>query len=113
MHTMVRLETYAVPIENLRWICPQDVMIPILNVRNLMLREDVVQAIKDGNFHIYAVMTIDQGIEILTGVMAGERQPDGTFPEGTVNYLVDKHLREYAERLKGYDMMRLPDVGTG
>jgi lon-related putative ATP-dependent protease len=91
----------------------QGVMIPSLNVRNLMLREDVVQAIKDGNFHIYTVMTIDQGIEILTGVMAGERQPDGTFPEGTVNYLVDKHLREYAERLKGYDMMRLHDVGTG
>jgi lon-related putative ATP-dependent protease len=91
----------------------QGVMIPGLNVRNLMLREDVVQAIRDGNFHIYAVMTIDQGIEILTGIMAGERQPDGTFPEGTVNYLIDNRLREYAERLKGYDMMRQPDVGTG
>jgi len=57
----------------------------------------------DGKFHLYAVMTIDQGIEILTGVMAGERQPEGTFPEGTVNFLVDTHLREYAEKLKGYD----------
>jgi hypothetical protein len=67
-----------------------------------MLREDVVEAVKEGAFHIYEVKTIDQGIEILTGVPAGERQPDGTFPEGTVNCLVDRHLREYAERLREY-----------
>jgi predicted ATP-dependent protease len=80
----------------------QGVMIPGLNVRHLMLREDVVDAVKEGAFHIYEVKTIDQGIEILTGVPAGERQPDGTFPEGTVNCLVDRRLREYAERLRDY-----------
>jgi lon-related putative ATP-dependent protease len=80
----------------------QGVMIPGLNVRHLMLREDVVEAVKEGAFHIYEVKTIDQGIEILTGVPAGERQTDGTFPEGTVNCLVDRRLREYAERLREY-----------
>jgi lon-related putative ATP-dependent protease len=80
----------------------QGVMIPHLNMRHLMLREDVVQAIKEGKFSIYAVKTIDEGIEILTGVPAGERHADSTYPEGTVNHLVDKRLRDYAKKLKGY-----------
>ncbi|MEW6418211.1 MAG: ATP-binding protein [Nitrospirota bacterium] len=80
----------------------QGVMIPHQNVRNLMLREDVVKAVQDGQFHIYAVKTIDEGVEILTDVPSGERQADGTYPEGTVNYHVDKRLRELAEGLKGY-----------
>ncbi len=80
----------------------QGVMIPFQNVRNLMLREDVIKAVHESRFHIYEVKTIDEGIEILTGAPAGERQADGTFPEGTVNYRVDKRLRELAERLKGY-----------
>lgn len=80
----------------------QGVMIPYQNVRNLMLREDVIKAVHESRFHIYEVKTIDEGIEILTGAPAGERQADGTLPEGTVNYRVDKSLREYAERLKGY-----------
>lgn len=80
----------------------QGVMIPHLNIRHLMLREDVIQAINKGDFHIYAVKSIDEGIEILTGVHAGERLADDTYPEGTVNYFVDKRLKEYAVRLKGY-----------
>ncbi|MEW5950038.1 MAG: ATP-binding protein [Thermodesulfobacteriota bacterium] len=80
----------------------QGVMIPHQNVRNLMLREDVLKVIEEGQFHIYAVRTIDEGIEILTGVPAGERQPDGAYPDGTVNYLVDKRLRELAAGLKEF-----------
>ena len=80
----------------------QGVMIPHQNVRNLMLREDVVKAVHEGKFHIYEVKTVDEGIGILTGVPAGERQADGTYPEGTVNYRVDKRLGELAEGLKGY-----------
>jgi len=67
-----------------------------------MLREEVVEAVRKGQFHIYSARTIDEGIEILTGVPAGERQEDGSYPEGTVNYLVDKRLKEMAERLKGF-----------
>jgi predicted ATP-dependent protease len=80
----------------------QGVLIPHQNLRNLMLREEVVDAVKRGQFHIYSARTIDEGIEILTGVPAGERQQDGTYPESTVNYFVDKRLREMAERLKGF-----------
>jgi len=80
----------------------QGVMIPYQNVRNLMLREDVVKAVHEGQFHIYEVKTIDEGIEILTGIPAGEKQTDGAYPEDTVNYRVDKRLRELAEGLKGF-----------
>ena len=69
------------------------VIVPHQNVKNLMLRDDVVEAVKEGKFHIYAVKSIDEGIEILTGVPAGDQESgDGSYPEGTVNYLVDRSL---------------------
>lgn len=80
----------------------QGVLIPESNVKDLMLRKDVVEAVKKGQFHIYPVKTIDQGIEILTGTRAGERKADGTYPKGTMNYLVDQKLRELAEGLKDF-----------
>jgi len=80
----------------------QGVLIPESNAQNLMLKEEVVEAVREGRFHIYPVKTIDQGIEILTGVKAGARRPDGTFEEGTVNYRVDKHLEATAKKLKEF-----------
>ena len=80
----------------------QGVMVPHQNLRNLMLRADVVAAIKEGKFHIYSVRTIDEGLEILTGVTAGERGPHGEFPKGTVNGLVEKRLRELHQSMRGY-----------
>jgi len=80
----------------------QAVLIPESNVQNLMLKEEVVEAVREGKFHIYPVKTIDQGIEILTGVKAGAKRPDGTFDEGTVNYRVDKHLKALAEQLREF-----------
>lgn len=74
----------------------QGVIIPWQNVRNLMLREDVVEAVRRGEFHIWPIRAIDEGIEILTGVPAGELQPDGTYPEGTVNARVMGRLQELA-----------------
>ncbi len=80
----------------------QGVLIPESNVKNLMLKEEVVEAVREGKFHIYPVKTIDEGIEILTGVKAGARREDGTFEEGSVNDRVDKRLRELAERMKEF-----------
>ena len=80
----------------------QGVVIPRSNLRNLMLKEEVVQAVREGKFHIWSVETIDEGIELLTGVQAGVRQPDGTFPEGTINYRVDKKLRDILENMKKF-----------
>jgi lon-related putative ATP-dependent protease len=80
----------------------QGVMIPESNVQNLMLKEEVLEAVREGKFNVYSVKTIDEGIEVLTGTKAGKRQADGTFEEGTLNYLVDKQLKEMAEKLKEY-----------
>ncbi len=80
----------------------QGVLIPEQNLRNLMLDQGVVDAVEEGKFHIYSAKTIDEGIEILTGVPAGEKQDDGTYPEGSVNYLVDGKLREMADRLRRF-----------
>jgi lon-related putative ATP-dependent protease len=80
----------------------QGVMIPESNEQNLMLKEEVVEAVRADKFSIYSVKTIDEGIEVLTGTKAGQRLKDGTFEEGTVNYLVDKQLGEMADKLKQY-----------
>ena len=80
----------------------QGVMIPSTNVENLMLHEDVVEAVQQGKFHIYSAKTIDEGVEILTGTPAGQRQEDGKYPEGTINFMVDKRLREIGEGLKRF-----------
>jgi lon-related putative ATP-dependent protease len=76
----------------------QGVLIPKSNVQHLMLREDVVEAVKNGQFSIYSVGTIDEGIEVLTGVKAGERGGDGRFAPGTINSLVEDKLKSFAER---------------
>ena len=77
----------------------QGVIIPHQNVINLMLEEEVVEAVREGKFHIYAVKTVEEGIEILTGMPAGERGEDGEYPQGTVNYLVEQKLKKYYEML--------------
>ncbi len=80
----------------------QGVVVPKSNVKNLMLKEEVVAAIKDHRFHIYPVETIEEGIEVLTGIKAGTKTPDGTYAEGTINYLVQKRLAEMADAAKRY-----------
>ncbi len=80
----------------------QGVIIPASNERNLMLKEEVIQAVAEGKFHIWSVESIDQGIEILTGLPAGERQPDGSYPQGSVNWLVNQRLDELAEKMRGF-----------
>ncbi|MDW7668284.1 MAG: ATP-binding protein [Bacillota bacterium] len=78
----------------------QGVIIPKQNVNDLMLKEEVIEAVKEGKFHIYAVETIEEGIEILTGVEAGKKDEKGKYPQGTIHYLVDKKLHEYFKSTK-------------
>jgi predicted ATP-dependent protease len=75
----------------------QGVMIPYQNVDNLVLNEEVVEAVRSGMFHIYAVKMIDEGIELLTGMPAGQVQADGTYLEGTIHHLVQKKLQKYTD----------------
>ncbi len=80
----------------------QGVVLPESNVVNLMLKEEVIEAIREGKFHIWPVRTIDEGIEVLTGVKAGERQADGSFDADSVNARVDQQLRKMAEDLQRF-----------
>jgi lon-related putative ATP-dependent protease len=80
----------------------QGVLIPASNVKHLMLRRDVIEAATAGTFHIYPVETIDQGIEIMTGMSAGERTGAGHFPEGTINQRVEARLVVLAEALRSF-----------
>ena len=75
-------------------------MIPASNVRHLMLREDIVQSVGNGQFHIYAVSTIEEGIELLTGVVAGELDSEGHYPEGSVYSIITAKLEAYHLLLK-------------
>lgn len=74
------------------------VLIPYQNVKNLTLSDEVIEAVKNGDFHIYPVSTIDEGIEILTGVNAGSLQENGEYEKDSINYLVSEKLKKYAER---------------
>jgi lon-related putative ATP-dependent protease len=76
------------------------VIIPKRNVKNLMLKKDVVDAVKEGKFTIYPIQKVEEGLEIITGMQAGELREDGTYPEDTVNYLVVKRLTEISEAVK-------------
>ncbi len=73
------------------------VMIPVQNVDNLQLSDEIVDAVKNKKFHIYSVSTIEEGIEVLTGVPAGKKDKDGHFPAGTVNNLVYEKLKKYSK----------------
>lgn len=76
------------------------VIIPRRNVKHLMLKQEVVDAVKSGKFFIYPIDKMEEGLEILTGMSAGELKEDGTYPEGTINYLVMKRLDEISDALK-------------
>ena len=73
------------------------VMIPVQNIDNLQLSDEIITAVKEKKFHIYAVSTIEEGIEVLTGAPAGKKDKDGHFPAGTVNRLVYEKLKKYAK----------------
>ncbi len=90
----------------------QGVAIPSANVRHLMLKPEVADAVRDGKFHVWALDTVDDGVELLMGAPAGERQEDGTYPEGTVHYLVDRRLRQLADAAKEFAVPPPLPAGT-
>lgn len=97
-----KIEGYFAVCKALGLTGRQGVLIPAQNMPNLMLREEVVAAVREGKFHIWAVRTADEGLEVLTGRPAGQAAADGSYPEGTVNDLVSRRLAELAERLRRF-----------
>ncbi len=101
---------YTCKVKNLTG--EQGVIIPRSNVKHLMLKDEVIDAVKNGKFHVWAVQTIDEGIEILTGVPAGEKDSKGNYPAGTVNYMISKKLesltRNYFRHQKPSETKRKP-----
>jgi lon-related putative ATP-dependent protease len=80
----------------------QGILIPKANILNLMLSDEVVEAVSADSFHIYAIESVDEGIELLTGVPAGRRQENGTYPKGTINASVDDSLLRMAKIMERY-----------
>ncbi len=76
-----------------------------------MLKEDVLHAVEEGNFNIYAISTVDEGIELLTGVKAGKIMEDGAYEENSVNYLVEKALHVNAAKMKDYSLEKNKTTG--
>lgn len=91
----------------------QGVIIPWQNVQNLMLRTEVVEAVRSGKFHVYPVRTVDGGIEILTGVEAGVPDEHGSYEEGTVHFLVDQELQRLAKGWKSFSALDRGDGPAG
>lgn len=91
----------------------QGVLIPASNETHLMLRQDVVKAVEENRFHIHAVETVDQGIQILTGEQAGERDDAGRFPEGSLNARIESRLRRLAEKQARHARLRKGDDNGG
>lgn len=83
----------------------QGVLIPQSNVQNLVLKDEVIQAVQNNQFHIFPIQTINEGIEVLTGLTAGTRQADGTFEKDTVNFRVNQKLKQMAEKLKEFPQL--------
>lgn len=79
------------------------VLIPYQNVKNLTLSNEILEAVNEGKFHVYPVSSVDEGIEILTGVEAGDADQDRNYPEGTINYLVSEKLKKYAQNSAKYN----------
>ena len=86
-------------------------LIPAANVKHLMLHHDVVDAVVAGRFSVYPISTIDEGIEVLTGLPAGDPDSDGRYPAGTVNRLVADRLAELAEKSRALEEKAAPRRG--
>jgi len=90
----------------------QGVIIPDANVRHLMLSKHVVDAVQAGRFHVWSAGTVDDGIELLTGLTAGQRGPDGRFPEGTLHARIEQRLERWARIVEQQSTINGSDART-
>lgn len=97
-----KVEGFFSVCKELNYTGNQGVVIPYQNKKNLVLSRDVCNAVEEGSFYIYAIKHVDEGIEILTGLKAGELNKKGQYPSGTINYLVTEQLRKFAEKVKSF-----------
>ncbi|MFX1541235.1 MAG: Lon protease family protein [Promethearchaeota archaeon] len=104
-----KIEGYFAVCKEIGLTGEQGVLVPKSNVQNLMLKDEVIEAVESGKFHIFSVETIEEGIELLTGKPAGKRQADGKFPLDSIFGRVDKRLREMANIMREHNR---PDVGN-
>ncbi|HYA88883.1 MAG TPA: ATP-binding protein [Nitrospirota bacterium] len=98
-----KIEGFFSVCKNLGLTGDQGVIIPERNVKNLMLKKEVIDAVREGKFHVYTVRNVSEAIELMTGLPAGERKEDGSYPEGSVNFFIDKRLKEMSKQLKTED----------
>jgi predicted ATP-dependent protease len=98
-----KIEGYFAVCKEMGLTGEQGILMPESNVQNLMLKDEVIEAVKAGKFHIHSVSTIQEGIELLTGIPAGEKQADGTYPETSIFGRVDKRLREMANIMREHN----------
>jgi len=98
-----KIEGYFAVCKEMGLTGEQGVLVPKSNIQNLMLKDEVIEAVEAGKFNIYSVETIEEGIELLTGVPAGKRRADSSFPEDTIFGLVDKRLREMANIMREHN----------
>lgn len=91
----------------------QGVVIPESNVKNLMLHEEVVDAVKEGKFHIYAIATVDEGVPLLMNRPAGNRQANGQYPKNTANWFIEQRITEFAKKAKQFDLARKKQEQVG
>jgi len=98
-----KIEGYFAVCKEMGLTGDQGVLMPESNVQNLMLKDEVIEAVEAGKFHIHSVRTIHEGIELLTGIPAGQKQPDGKYPENSIFGRVDKRLREMANIMREHN----------
>ncbi len=98
-----KIEGYFAVCKEMGLTGDQGVLVPESNVQNLMLKDEVIEAVQAAKFHIYSVRTIEEGIELLTGVPAGKTQADGAYPENSIFGRVDKRLQEMANIMREHN----------
>lgn len=99
---MKRLKDFMISARNGGGTGSHGALIPAVNKKNLMLRRDIIQAVELNRFHIYAIETVEEGMELLTGLNMGTTDKEGRYPDDSVNYKITQQLDQLAEKRKAF-----------